>query len=76
MKNIILIGLLAGNIAFLGACSGNHPAKNNKDTVINTYKQKKDTSKMDTGKINSADNSGSGGAGNTVDTVKPGKQKK
>jgi len=76
MKNRILIVALICSLGLLGACSGNHPAKNNKDTVINTYKQAKDTSKMDTVKTNSADNTATGGAGNTVDTVKPGKEKK
>jgi len=76
MKNIILIAALICGIGFMSACSGNNSSKNSKDTVVNTYKTPKDTSKMDTSKVSSADNTATGGAGNTVDTVKAGKEKK
>jgi len=73
MKNLIAIVIIVCSISALTGCSGNNTSKNQKDTVINTYKTPKDTSKMDTSKVNSADNTATGGAGNTVDTVKPGK---
>ncbi|MDR3697502.1 hypothetical protein [Mucilaginibacter sp.] len=76
MKNIILIAAMACGLGLIASCSGNNTSKNAKDTVINTYKTPKDTSKMETGKVNSADNTATGGAGNTVDTVKPGKERK
>ncbi|MBB3053955.1 hypothetical protein [Mucilaginibacter gotjawali] len=76
MKNIILITSFAFGLGLFASCSGNNTSKNSKDTVINTYKIPKDTSKADTSKVNSADNTATGGAGNTVDTVKPGKEKK
>ena len=76
MKNLILISAMFCGMGVVASCSGNNTSKNSKDTVINTYKTPKDTSKMDTSKVNSADNTATGGAGNTVDTVKPGKEKK
>lgn len=76
MKNKILVAAMVCSIGLVASCSGNNTAKNSKDTVINTYKTPKDTSKMDTSKVNSADNTATGGAGNSVDTVKAGKEKK
>jgi hypothetical protein len=74
MKNLIIIFLISCSICAISGCAGNNTSKNQKDTIINTYKTPKDTSKMDTSKVNSADNTATGGAGNTVDTVKPGKK--
>jgi len=69
--------IIAGcSICILSACSGDHTSQNSKDTVINTYKVEKDTSKMDTAKINSADKSATGGAGNSSDTAKKRKSEK
>ena len=70
MKTKIIIILTACSICLFTACSGDRTPQDGKDTGVNTYKVKKDTSKMDTSKVTSGDNSATGGAGNTTDTAK------
>jgi hypothetical protein len=69
MKFKFIIPALALTAVLLGSCTGDHSSHTGKDTVINTYKTK-DTSKIDTSKVISSDNSATGGAGNTKDTAK------
>jgi hypothetical protein len=76
MKNKIIIAALACVVSLFVACSGDHTSQNGKDTVNNTYKVAKDTSKMDTGKATSSDNSASGGSDLMKDTSKKGKSAK
>jgi hypothetical protein len=73
MKNKIITAIIAGTCCLFYACSGDHVSNNSKDTVINTYKTPRDTSKPDTSKATSSDNSATGGAGNAKDTSKKGK---
>lgn len=61
---------LAFSFSLLTACSGDRTPQNGKDSVGNRYDVSKDTSKVDTGKIISSDNSGSGGTKITKDTSK------
>jgi hypothetical protein len=76
MKNKIVILILVSGLCFLAACSGDRTPKSGTDTVKNTYKVAKDTSKTDTSKIaGSSDNSASGGANLVKDTSKNGKSK-
>jgi ABC-type oligopeptide transport system substrate-binding subunit len=68
MKSKIIIAALAASISILSACGGDHSSDNGKDTVNNRFGAK-DTSKVDTSKATSADNSASGGSA-LVDTTK------
>jgi hypothetical protein len=77
MKNKVIILIFTGGICFLAACSGGRTPQSGNDTVKNTYKVAKDTSKTDTGKIaGSSDNSAAGGANLVKDTSKKVKSKK
>lgn len=77
MKNKTIILMLAGGLCFLAACSGDRTPQSGNDTVKNTYKVAKDTSKTDTNQTTgSSDNSASGGANLVKDTSKNGKSKK
>jgi hypothetical protein len=77
MKNKIVILILTSGISFLAACSGDRTPQSGNDTVKNTYKVAKDTSKTDTNKTTgSSDNSASGGANLVKDTSKNSKSKK
>ena len=70
MKNKIILMVLACSFSFLTACSGDRTPQNGKDSVDNHYYVSKDTSKVDTSKIISSDNSGSGGTKIAKDTSK------
>jgi hypothetical protein len=77
MKNRLVILVGVASLGFLAACSGDRTPQSGNDTVKNTYKVKKDTSKTDTSKIaGSSDNSASGGTNLVKDTLKNGKSKK
>jgi len=76
MKNSIIITGMICMTGLLAACSGDRTPQKGKDSVENTYKVSKDTSKMDTGKATGADNSGSGGTGLVKDTSAHSKPKK
>jgi len=69
MKTPLLYFIVCCSFCFLSSCGGDHTSQNGKDTVINTYKTQKDTSKADTSKAVSTDNSASGGV-NAGDTAK------
>jgi hypothetical protein len=69
MKNVIFLGIFALGVCLISACSGDHSSTNGeKNKEKNTYGVAKDTSKVDTSKINSTDYSASGGT--KVDTPK------
>jgi hypothetical protein len=70
MKNKIILMVLACSFSLLTACSGDRTPQNGKDSVDNRYGVSKDTSKVDTSKIISSDNSGSGGTKIAKDTSK------
>ena len=69
MKNKILIVPALSCLYFLSSCSGDRTPQNGKDTVQNTY-HTKDTTKADTSKATSSDNSATGGAKALKDTAK------
>ena len=72
MKNKIILGIAATGICFLTACGGDRTPQNGKgDTVKNSYSEKPigDSSKVDTAKIKSPDNSASGGTSALKDTT-------
>lgn len=62
--------MLACSVCLLTSCFGDHSSKNGKDTVNNRYGVSKDTSKVDTSKMKSNDNSASGGTSLVKDTSK------
>ena len=74
MKNKIILIALAG-AALFASCGGGHNPSNGKDTIHNTYGAAKDTSKADTSKVTSADNSATGGT-SAKDTTKKDTAKK
>ena len=72
-KKIFIIALACAGL--LASCSGDRTPQKGKDTIHNTYGAK-DTSKADTGKITSGDNSASGGVNALKDTAKKDTAKK
>ena len=68
MKNIKLLFAMLFIAGVFSACGGDHNAKNGQDTAKNSYQVPPDSSKLDTGKVTSPDNSASGGA--NLDTSK------
>jgi hypothetical protein len=70
MKNKLIILTLSAGICIFTACSGDQTARTGKDTVNNRFGVTKDTSKMDTSKITSGDNSAAGGSNLVKDTSK------
>jgi hypothetical protein len=76
MKNKIILMVLACSFSLLTACSGDRTPQNGKDSVGNRYDVSKDTSKVDTSKIISPDNSASGGTKTEKDTSKQSASKK
>jgi hypothetical protein len=70
MKNKLIILTLSAGICLFAACSGDQTAQTGKDTVNNRFGVGKDTTKVDTAKITSGDNSASGGANLVKDTSK------
>jgi len=70
MKNKLIILILSAGLCAFTACSGDQTAQTGKDTVNNRFGVAKDTSKMDTSKIKSGDNSASGGTNAVKDTSK------
>jgi hypothetical protein len=70
MKNKLIILTLSAGICLFAACSGDQTAQTGKDTVANRFGVGKDTSKVDTAKITSGDNSAAGGTNLVKDTTK------
>ncbi len=60
MKNKLVILALAGSFGFFAACTGDHHTSQGKDTVGNRFGAT-DSTKADTIKTTSSDNSASGG---------------
>jgi hypothetical protein len=70
MKNKLIILTASAGICLFAACSGDQTAQTGKDTVNNRFGVGKDTSKVDTSKITSGDNSAAGGTNLVKDTTK------
>jgi hypothetical protein len=70
MKNKLIILTLSAGICIFTACSGDQTPQTGKDTIHDRYGVGKDTSKVDTSKITSGDNSASGGTNLVKDTSK------
>jgi hypothetical protein len=70
MKVIKLIALGIFTAVALNSCMGDHSANKGRDTEQNSYHVAADSSKIDTSKVTSPDNSGSGGTALVKDTSK------
>jgi hypothetical protein len=76
MKIKIIITALTCCIGLFASCGGGRNPQSGKDTVNNRYGVSKDTSKIDTGKVTSPDNTASGGTNIAKDTSKQAAGKK